>query len=351
MSKAAIITDLHFGARSDSLVYDRFFEKFYTETFFPYLKQHGIKKIFCLGDVFDRRKFVNFNILKSCKRYFFDQLKDYDTTILAGNHDVFYKNTNEVNSLDLLLAEYPNIKILINPEEVVFGNTKILMVPWINSGNYLDSLEALKNTDAKVCFGHFEIAGFQMYRGHVNDHGMSKSLFQKFDLVCSGHFHHKSSDNGIHYLGNPYEFTWTDYGDTRGFHIFDSETLQLDFIENPNRIFHKIYYDDEKMSDILQQDFEKYRESNIKVIVENKTDYYTFDRLLEKLYQVNPIELKIIEDFAEFEDAESEESIDVEDTLTLLSQYVDAVETDMDKNRIKKMLKSLYVEAIALDRE
>ena len=59
--KIALVTDLHFGARGDSVPFDNFFKKFYDDTFFPYLVEHGIKTIFDLGDTFDRRKYINFN--------------------------------------------------------------------------------------------------------------------------------------------------------------------------------------------------------------------------------------------------------------------------------------------------
>ena len=109
--KVALITDTHFGARSDSIPFDNFFNKFYTEVFFPHLERDQIKTIIHLGDVFDRRKYINFNTLKKCKEYFFDRTADLgiDVHMIAGNHDTFFKNTNEVNALDLLLREYPNV--------------------------------------------------------------------------------------------------------------------------------------------------------------------------------------------------------------------------------------------------
>lgn len=221
-------------------------------------------------------------------------------------------------------------------------------MPWINSENYSAAMKLLNSTLSPVVFGHFEIAGFQMYRGQPNDHGLDKKLFDKFDLVCSGHFHHRSSEGAITYLGNPYEITWADYDDPRGFHIFDTDTLELQFIENPYRMFHKIYYDDTKEQKI---DYDSYTGKHVKVIVVNKTDFYTFDQCLDKLYKVNPLEIKIIEDFEEFEDAKIDDAIDIEDTVSLLGHYVDAIETDMDKAKIKNTLKTLYVEALSVNKD
>jgi len=347
MTKIALVTDTHFGARSDSIPFDNFFRKFYEEIFFPEIDKRGIRTIVHLGDCFDRRKYINFNTLSSCRNYFFDEIKkrNIELHMIVGNHDTFFKNTNDVNSPRLLLKDY-EFNVIDSPSELEFDDgSKIFMMPWICTDNYNQSMEAIKTTDAQVLFGHFEIAGFQMYKGHENDEGFDPKIFEKFDLVCSGHFHHRSSDRNINYLGNPYELTWADFEDPRGFHIFDTSERSLDFIQNPFSIFSKVYYDDEKV-DPSTVDVSQYANQHIKLIVVNKKDYYKYDQFIERLYKVNPLELKIIEDLSEFEsDALGGQEIDLEDTVTLLSQYVDSLETEADKDRIKTLMKTLYVEA------
>jgi DNA repair exonuclease SbcCD nuclease subunit len=347
MTKIALVTDTHFGARSDSIPFDNFFRRFYEEIFFPEIDKRGIKHIIHLGDCFDRRKYINFNTLSSCRNYFFDEIKkrDIELHMIVGNHDTFFKNTNDVNSPRLLLKDY-EFNVIDTPSELEFDDgSKIFMMPWICTDNYNQSMEAIKTTSAQVLFGHFEIAGFQMYKGHENDEGFDPKIFEKFDLVCSGHFHHRSSNGNINYLGNPYELTWADFEDPRGFHIFDTSERSLDFIQNPFSIFSKVYYDDEKV-DPSTVDVTQYANQHIKLIVVNKKDYYKYDQFIERLYKVNPLELKIIEDLSEFEaDAMGDQEIDLEDTVTLLSQYVDSLDTEADKDRIKTLMKTLYVEA------
>jgi hypothetical protein len=86
------------------------------------------------------------------------------------------------------------------------------------------------------------------------------------------------------------------------------------------------------------------------VIVSNKQDYHKFDKFIEALYINEVIELTIHEDFSEFEaDALDDENVNIEDTMTLLSEYVDAVESEKDKERLKTLLKTLYVEAQNLE--
>jgi DNA repair exonuclease SbcCD nuclease subunit len=342
--KVAIITDTHFGARSDSIPFDNFFRKFYDEIFFPTLEQKHIGCVLHLGDVFDRRKYINFNTLKSSREYFFDRLSKYEVHMLAGNHDTYFKNTNDVNSPDLLLKDY-NFNIIDTPTTIDIDGESILMMPWICADNYGVCMDAIKSSTARTLLGHLELAGFVMHKGQTSEGGMDPKIFDKFDLVGSGHFHHRSRSKNIVYFGNPYEMTWNDFEDPRGFHILDTETLELEFIENPYTMFEKILYDDTKVQyDGI--DTEYYAEKNVKLVVVNKTDFGAYDRFIDRLYKRNLLELKIIEDFSEFEaDALGDDELNIEDTMSLLNSFVESTETDADKSRIKTLLKELYLEA------
>lgn len=345
--KIAILTDTHFGARNDSSHFDAFFKKFYDEIFFPYLREHGIKTVFHLGDVFDRRKYINFNTLRSCKNYFFHPLEELgaDMYVIPGNHDTYYKNTNDVNSLDLLLREYQNIHVIQQCQEMSIGKQDFSFVPWVCPENYAETMDFIHRHKG-ICLGHFEIAGFDMYLGAKNDAGLDRKVLSHFDMVLTGHFHHRSTDDNVYYLGSPYEMIWSDFDDPRGFHILDTQTKELTFIENPNKIFHKIYYDDRKPT----IDASHYKQACVKLIVTHKKDYPRFDKLIDALYINEVVELTIHEDFSEFEaEALENESVNIEDTMTLLSEYVDSVESAKDKERLKTLLKTLYVEAQNLE--
>jgi len=348
--KVAIITDQHFGARNDSIAFLDFFEKFYDNTFFPTLDANAIDTVLVLGDTFDRRKYVNFYALDRAKKMFFDKLEERGIRVhmLAGNHDTYYKNTNEVNSPDLLLVEYGNIDVISKPETIVIDGTSICMMPWICPENYQESLDHITNTKAEICMGHFEIAGFAMHRGMESHDGLAKETFEKFDLVFSGHYHHRSSDKHIHYLGNPYELTWQDYNDPRGFHLFDLDTRELEFICNPYRMFERIEYND-KDQEPVDLDALELEQKYVKLVVVNKTDFYKFDKFIQKLYNKGCYEIKIIEDLSEFEDGEIGEEINLEDTLSVLANYIDSVETDVDKEQIKTFMRTLYTEAVNVE--
>jgi DNA repair exonuclease SbcCD nuclease subunit len=281
---------------------------------------------------------------------FFDKLETMGIRVymLAGNHDTYYKNTNDVNSPDLLLKEYSNITVIDSPSEIIIDDTKICMMPWICPENYTESLAMLTSTEAEICMGHFEISGFAMYRGMESHEGLSKEVFNKFDLVFSGHYHHRSNDNHIYYLGNPYELTWQDYNDPRGFHLFDLSTRGLEFINNPYTMFSRIEYDDKEKIPI-DLDAIDLTDKFVKLIVVNKTDYYKFDKFIQKLYNKGCAEIKIVEDLSEFEDGEVGEEINLEDTLSVLSNYIESIETDVDKEQVKNFMKSLYTEAVNIE--
>jgi len=317
------------------------------EVFFPELVRRGIKTVIHMGDCFDRRKYINFNILKNCKEYFFDRFEelDIDCHMIAGNHDTYFKNTNTVNSPHLLLGDYDRITSYSAPTQIVIDDFKFVMMPWICADNYEAAMTMVQGTTAPVMFSHLELAGFSMYKGQLNEHGMDAKLFDRFDHVYSGHFHHRSTQGNITYVGNPYGLTWNDYDDPRGFSILDTETLDLELVVNPNEIFFKYLYDDAKM-DPDQIDVSMFADKLVKLVIINKNDFYKYDRFMDRLYKQNILELKIIEDFSEFEaDALTDEDINLEDTVSLLNGFVDGVETDADKPRIKNLLKELYIEA------
>ena len=350
--KVAIITDQHFGARNDSIAFLDFYQEFYDNTFFPTLDANGIDSVLILGDTFDRRKYVNFYSLDRAKKMFFDKLEERGIKLymIAGNHDTYFKNTNDVNSPELLLAEYTNIALINKASDIVVHDTPICFAPWICPDNYDESLEVINSSKAEICMGHFEIAGFAMYRGMESHEGLSKDLFKKFDMVFSGHYHHRSNDGHIYYLGNPYELTWQDFNDPRGFHLFDLQTRELEFIGNPYTMFERVEYDD-ALADPSLQAYGHLKNKYVKVVVVNKNDLYKFDKFITKVYDSDPYEVKIIEDLSSYNEGEIDSTINLEDTLDVLTNYVESIETDYDKDKLKTFMKSLYTEAVNIEVE
>ena len=354
--KLALINDTHAGARGDDPRFNEFFFKFWEGTFFPYLKENNIKHICHLGDVVDRRKFISFVTLNSWRKRFFDvlQTEGINMDVIVGNHDVTYKNTNEINAMHELFDHYTNINVMIEPKDMEYDGLSVAMVPWINSSNYEQTLEFLKTTKSQVVFGHFEIAGFEMDRGNVCHTGMDKSTFDRFDMVLSGHFHHKSTNGSIHYLGNQYEITWADYNDPRGFHVFDTETRELTFVSNPNRMFHKINYDDATTDFAYWQafDYSALKDCYVKIVVLNKQNPYLFDNVLDNLYKAGIGDIAIVEDFTDTIIEDDKDLVNqAEDTMTILSKYIDNLTLTVDNDKLKTLMKELYVEALTTETE
>ena len=351
--KIALLTDTHFGARNDNVNFNEYFYNFYEGLFFPYLQQNNIKHCIHLGDLMDRRKFVSYRILKDFRERFiqpFNYLK-INLHILVGNHDIYFRNTNDVNSLQELLGErHDNIHLYPEAQEVDFDGFPILMMPWINPQNEIYSFGMMDETKADTMMSHLEVVGFEMHGGHTSESGFDKEQFKKFDTVFSGHYHKKSDDGQIYYLGTPYQMTWSDYNCSKGFHVFDTETRQLTRIVNPQKIFEKIYYDDTQ-EDYDGHDVDQYKSKYVKLVVVNKNDLYKFDKFTDKLFKADCHEVKIIEDFTDLDANTVSDDIveNTQDTMTLLGKYIDDLDVNLDKTKLKGDISKLYHEAQDLE--
>ena len=359
--KIALITDSHFGHKNDSLLFHNAFVRFYDDIFFPELKRRGIRTVVHLGDLFDRRKYINFHILHRTRIDFLQKLVDggYDTHIIIGNHDTYFRDSNDVNSVTELIHErYPNFRVYEEPQEIVFDKLRVLIVPWLNPTNMGPGREMITNSKAPIIFGHLEIAGFHMSTTQICDHGMERDIFKKFKKVFSGHFHHPNTDGKIQYLGSPYEMTFADLNDPRGFYVFDTDTLELEFIENPYKMFYRVVYDDrepEAKTLLMEINMTEYEDKFVRLIVTHKTDPVLYDKWVDMLTHADPAELQIRdecslevaddadEQFLEFD--ENNKIVVVSDTLTILNNYVDSIGIEVDKDKLKSILRELYIEA------
>jgi len=354
--KLIILGDTHFGMRGDSLEFHNYYKRFYQEVLFPYVVKNNITTIFQMGDLFDRRKFINFNTLYLSRQYFFNTIKELGIQFhtILGNHDIYYKNVLEVNSSQMLLKDYDNIIVYDEPNKVVFDGVDVDVIPWICADNEMEIKKFIENSTSQICFGHFEIAGFEMDKGNVCHEGLDKSILKRYDIVLSGHFHHKSSDGQITYVGTPGEMTWTDYNDPRGFHVFDTETREMEFIQNPYRMFHKISYDD-TVSDFefwKSFDYNALKETYVKVIVVNKQNPYLFDNVIDNLYKAGVSDISIVEDFTDNSVENDDELVNqAEDTMTILGKYIDNLTLNVDNDKLKALMREVYVEALTTETE
>lgn len=348
--KIAMITDIHWGVKNDSQLFLDNMVKFYDGVFFPALEKTGVKTVFILGDTWDRRKYINIHTLHVAKKKFFNRFKELDIQVymIYGNHDTFHKNTNEVNSVDMLGAEYDNIKVIDTHEILEFDGVKIGFISWINSGNLDTGLHFIKTADCSVLCGHFEIKSFEMVRGTVCEHGFDKTIFNRFEHVFSGHFHVVSSDGRISYLGNPHQTNWGDFGLKKGFWFFDTSTGEREFVENPFNLYEKIYYTDDM--DLMKFDYDKYENKIVRIYVKSfeiankkKLDLFV-DRVGTKAFSVD------LHEMTQGGSADDEdEVVDMvgSDTAQMIDQYIDMVgqSASFDKGKLRSYFMDIYNEA------
>ena len=281
--KVAVLNDTHCGIRNSSDIFLNNAADFYSKVFFPYCKEHNIKQIIHLGDYYDNRKFMNFKAQNHSRKSFLDPMRELGMRmdIIPGNHDTYYKNTNDLNSLKELLGYYMNeTHIIMEPTVMEYGSLKMAMIPWINQENYDDTMKFIKCCKADWCGAHLELDGFEMMRGIKNVHGMDRKIFSKFEKVLTGHFHVGSQQDNIWYLGSQMEFFWSDAHDKKYFHVIDTETREVEKILNPNTLFHKVLYNDDKI-DYNNYDVSQCEQKFVKVVVVNKKDTFLFDRFID----------------------------------------------------------------------
>jgi DNA repair exonuclease SbcCD nuclease subunit len=351
--KIAVLTDTHTGVKNGNDIFLDYTERFYSELFFPYCLKHGIKKIIHLGDYFDHRKYLNYKVLSRNKEMFLDKLEEYDMTmdIIPGNHDTFFRNTNSLCSLtECLQHQSSRVDVIMSPTVREYGGMRIALLPWITVENYAESVAFIEKANAPIIGAHLELEGFEMMKGApAVSHGMSAGLFSRYEMVLSGHYHTKSSRDNIHYLGVPYEITWADCNDPKYFHVLDATTRELIEVRNPITLFNRLVYDDSVQvpQPIVGTELTG---TYVKVVVTSKKDPYAFDKYIDSINAADPFDLKIVESFVEYSaDNIDDESIEVSDTPSLLNSYVNAIETDLDKERIKRKLQELYVESQLTD--
>ena len=347
--KFAVITDQHFCVRDSSDYFMENYKNFYKNTFFPYLVKNNIDTIVCLGDTFEDRRKLNINGLQHAREMYFDEAERLGIKIITilGNHDVYYKNTNKINSIDILCSAYKNIELIYDTAVINLDGFKLAMCSWINKENYKDCLEFIRTCDADYLAGHFEINGFEMTKGHVCETGMDGSLFDRFQEVWSGHFHIKSEKDNMKYLGNPSQTNKGDYNYKRGFHVFDTDTRTLEFIENPYNVYMAMFYED--TIDITTYNFERFKDH---IVFINISSYLKIDTIKFNLFIDRMNQYAYSSEIVENENALSENSKEqiqqeYKSTIDTIHGYVDVTFNEKeDKEYLNAYMNDLYQSAL-----
>ena len=348
--KLGMITDIHFGVRNGSKFFLDNYERFFSEVFFPTLIERNIDTLLILGDTWEYRTKLDIVAMVRTFRMFFDRLEELGIKVymIYGNHDVAYKNTNDYNSIDFLGKMYSNIHVIRTHETRYFDGTPISFLSWVNNSNLEESLRFIQEAPPTILCGHFEIKSFEMYKGQVCDHGFDKSIFNRYDQVFSGHFHTVSTDGRIFYITNPFQTNWSDFGQDKGFRIFDTTSRDLEFIPNPFDVYDKIVYNDD--IDIMTFDYARNSQKIVRVYIQSyaATNQAKLNLFIEKLNQA-AYSVEVIE-IDETTLIDEDGNIEFVDNDQLIEAYINDVVQNplLDKAILQSMFKDMYREAMTM---
>ena len=364
--KLAFITDTHVGCRSGSSIFREYFKWYYETVLFPYMEENCITNLLHGGDFFDNRNAITLQDIDFVANWFAGELvhRCLQLHVVLGNHDVAFRNTNSIHSLTILERAAPNnVTVYSEPTLVDFDGQKVAMIPWINATNQADTIDfinAVEDKENTLILGHFEIIGMKMYANSIRcEHGLEPVQFKDFEKVLSGHFHHMSSVQNIMYMGSTFHLTWQDYGDPRGFHIYDIPTKTFSFEENEFSLFVQVPFDETIFKEMSDDDYKEAFEARfVKLLVTDPN----YDRVLlldtvSKINRVKPHDLQIQND-ALVGVVEKTGDEDVDDVLEKTSKttreyianYIDDryTEDDPKYGSLLNILDRLYLQASEL---
>jgi DNA repair exonuclease SbcCD nuclease subunit len=336
--KIALISDLHMGISRNSSIFEESQLKFLYEEFLVYIEKNNIDTILVLGDVFDNRNNISVKIYDSVYK-FFDRMSNFKIYILLGNHDVFYNTSTDINSLKML-SKFKNIHLIEQIEKIKIYDRDFLFVPWqIDNDAFV---EKIKNYTAEICCGHFDILHFWYNKFKECEAGLMKEIFyDRFKVVYSGHFHSRSNQNNIYYIGCPFQLTRADSGEEKGFVVLDTETLIHEYINNTKSFkFISIKY-----PEIVKEELIKGNICDIQLTYNENYDDLKVNEYIEKIEKFKPIEIqkKIINNFLTPEIEKEIEENKVKTIEELIVEYVKTV-PNIDNSKIENELMNLFKE-------
>ena len=287
--KICCLSDVHIGVHQNNVFWHNVAQKFFT-WLSEELKKRQIEDIIICGDLFHYRDEISVNTIHLASQLL-ERLKDFNIIMLVGNHDAYYKDRSDINSL-APFASWPNIRVISQVTSSFNFNRELSFVPWGTDPKHLP--------DSEVMFGHFEIETFKMNSHKICDHGIKASqLLEKAKLIISGHFHlkdeRKYSEGTILYLGSPYQMDFGDVESQKGIHILDLTTLKYEFIESGDYPKHKKI----NLSDLIKENGfsdrvkDEFKNNIVKFIVDKNITADEIDFLLKKLSALNPLSINV----------------------------------------------------------
>jgi DNA repair exonuclease SbcCD nuclease subunit len=283
-SKICCIADLHIGVHQNSIIWHETALS-WAKWLKAELEKAKIKDIFILGDLYHYRDEIAVNTIHVVNQIL-KLWSDFNIVILVGNHDAYYKDRTDVNSLSILDG-WKNIHVITQASTYTIYGKTCTFLPW---GADLNSV---KKSD--IIFGHLEIESFKMNAHKLCDHGITaKDLLNKANLILTGHFHlrdeRRYDNKTIVYVGNPFEMDFGDTGSIKGYYLLDFNNLQYNFFENKLSPKHKKL----SISELLDSkvDIKRLTKNNIvKLLIDKKISSDNIDLLIQKMSSYKPFSL------------------------------------------------------------
>jgi DNA repair exonuclease SbcCD nuclease subunit len=339
----AIITDTHFGVRGESEAFSEIQKKMLND-FFAFCSENSIKEIWHAGDLFDDRKKISSKLLSFVNENWVNKVSELGikVKIIVGNHDTFFKNTNKINSVSEILSKDSNHTVVVDDIlEFNYNNKSVAFVPWICPENSSSIIQKLTKNYYDVVVGHFDIAGMLMQGSVVSEHGMSKSDFKNHGLVLSGHYHKKSMDGNIHYLGNPLPTNWAEAQDPHGWHTFNGDLNSLTFHEWKHPIYQRLVVN---TKDKISFDWDG--SIFLRILIKNKNEFH-YQNLLNELKNYDIKHISIIDDTIDTQEVDNDLINEEElrdDLVVMLKEYVKKTQDEKHIQKLLDLFDKLYQE-------
>lgn len=353
MAKLVLITDTHWGVGRDQLAFLKNARLFMDKVFFPYLEKHKaeLDGIIHGGDVFHNRRRLDTLTASYSRQYFLGPLHKWlfdnnlQMHIVCGNHDSYFKDTLDVNSLEefIYYQDYNKVgsvrdTIKIHTEYAEIPKWSMSLIPWLTKSNREDTLRKILDSSCEFAVGHLELSGFNFSKVQTAIHGDDPANFSKYSAVFSGHYHYRHSKGNIHYLGSPTEQTWIDDGTVRGFHVFDTETKEIEFIENPYNLFQTV-----RLGESLSSSHPRY----FRVQVDQDAKQSEIDKYVEMLYKHGAYGVDIR--MQRTSTANMNEDVRQEASLEEVEDTPDFIMKTVQDKQVASILIDLYNRAVSVE--
>lgn len=339
-SEIGIFSDPHYGVHRNSETWHKIalnHAKWAAEQF----KARSIKDIIIPGDIFHDRNDIAVNTLHNVTDIF-DCLRDFNIIITVGNHDAFYKDKSDINSVSILRG-WSNITVVDKLVVLEAHGRKIALCPW---GQNIEEVPA-----CDLIVGHFEINSFKMNSFKVCTNGLKASdLTSRAKLTITGHFHHreerKYNEGTILYVGCPYQQDWGDYGTTKGLYTLDLDTLKYEFVENNiSPRYNKVRYSELASGTYTPESLRGFISGNIvKFFIDKPLEPDTVDTIIRKLVSIKPVEFTIEYDYSQSSMINSEEANTKDFNISVdnsISEFIDLLDIKY-KDKVKSYVTDLY---------